>query len=88
MDKAMDKTLTDKAIVKFLYSHGTPNLSKLTGMLICPTHPPGGVGAGGGPPELRLGAAVAEVELLTDQSDHAEAEEWKPSRSRPRRGPP
>ena len=40
------------------------------------THPPGGVGAGGGPPVVdREGAGADEVELVTDHSDQADAEE-------------
>ena len=57
-------------------------------MFTWPTHPPGGVGGGGGAPEAETEAAGAEVVLLTDQSDHLEAEECKPSRSRPRVAPP
>ena len=55
------------------------------------THPPGGVGAGGGPPVVdREGAGADEVVLLTDHSDQAEAEECKPSLSlsRPQREAP
>ena len=51
-------------------------------MLTPATHPPGGVGAGGGPPGVADEAAgVVELVLDTDHSDQAEAEEWNPSLS-------
>ena len=46
------------------------------------THPPGGVGAGGGPPGVAAAEdGAGEVVLDTDHSDQAEADEWNPSLS-------